>query len=117
MAKALEELPPEFSGQLDNVDIVVQDWPTREQLSDAGVRSRWGLLGLYQGVPHTERGTHYNLVPPDKITIFKRPIEEICSSPEEIESKVGEVLRHEIAHHFGISDERLEILESERDQP
>ena len=94
---------------------MVQDWPSRQQLAETGLRSRWQLLGLYEGVPHTARGICYNLVPPDKITIFQRPIEAICRSPQEVEIEVGKVLRHEIAHHFGISDERLEILESERD--
>jgi len=112
--RAVRALPWEFRRRLENIDVVVQEWPSREQLNQARLRSRWQLLGLYEGVPLTERGVHYNLVPPDKITIFQRPIETICVTPEEIEAEVGRVVRHEIAHHFGISDERLEVLESER---
>ncbi len=115
MARAIEALPWKFRRRLENIDVVVQDWPSREQLNQAGLRSRWQLLGLYEGVPLTERGIRYNLVPPDKITIFQGPIEAMCRTPEEMEAEVGRVVRHEIAHHFGLSDERLEALESERD--
>ena len=110
----MRALPKEFRRRLENMDIVVQDWPDREQLHAARLRNRWQLLGLYEGVPLTHRGSGYNLVPPDKISIFQKPIEAKCHSPEEIEAEVGEVVRHEIAHHFGISDERLEFLERER---
>ena len=108
---AIEALPSEFKLSLENVDVVVQDWPTRSQLARLRPRSRFGLLGLYEGVPQTARTTNYNLVPPDKITIFQKPIEAICRSENEIRLEIQRVIQHEIAHHFGISDKKLRLIE------
>ena len=113
---AVSELPDEFIAKLENVDVVVQDWPTTDQLRRARLRRGYMLLGLYEGVPRTVRGQSYGMVPPDKITIFQRPIEEKCKQGNiEIATEIGKVVRHEIAHHFGISDARLEQIEKERD--
>ena len=109
--KALQRLPEEFRDHLENVDVIIEDWPSPQQLASAGVRHRAGLLGLYEGVPVTERGQRYNLVLPDKITIFQKPVEAICHSPEEVELEVERVLRHEIGHHFGIGEGRLRMIE------
>ena len=114
VGRAIESLPPEFQGKLENVDIVVEEWPTGSQLRQARTRSRWQLLGLYQGVPQTRRGRGYGLVLPDKISIFQRAIEAQCHSGYEVEAKVGEVVRHEIAHHFGLDDETLLKIERRR---
>jgi len=111
---AIESLPLEFQRKLENVDIVVEEWPTAVQLRQAKTRRPWQLLGLYQGVPQTRRGRGYGLVLPDKISIFQRPIEAQCRSDHEIEAKIGEVVRHEIAHHFGLDDETLRKIERER---
>lgn len=111
VAKALEELPQEFAERLDNVVVLVEDRPTRAQLSKSQVEPGDTLLGLYEGVPLTERGHDYGMVLPDKITIFQKPIEASCKSDAEIVAAIREVVLHEIAHHFGISDERLEELE------
>ena len=104
-------MPDEFAEQLDNVAIVVEDRPTRAQLTKAEIESGHTLLGLYEGVPLTERSHDYGMVLPDKITIFQKPIEDSCTSADEIVQAVREVVLHEIAHHFGISDERLDELE------
>ena len=111
VARAIESLPEEFKDRLENVDVVVEDWPTQGQLRKVGLRGRQTLLGLYEGMPLTKRGSHYSLVPPDKITIFRRPIEAIYRREEEITAEIGRVVRHEIAHHFGIGDARLRELE------
>ena len=108
--KAVEELPGEFQQKLENVDIIVEDWPSDQQLKKTGLKHRLQLMGLYEGVPQTKRAISYNLVLPDKITIFKRPIEDRCSSYREIQIAIREVVLHEIAHHFGISDQRLKEL-------
>lgn len=100
---------------MSNVAIVVQDYPTPHQLARAGLKQPASLLGLYQGVPLTMRGTNYNLVLPDKITIFRKPIERMCHSDDEIVREVRRVVIHEIAHHFGISDAELERLERAKD--
>jgi predicted Zn-dependent protease with MMP-like domain len=110
VARAVEGLPEEFLTMLDNVDIVLEDRPTRTQIDET--ESGYTLLGLYEGVPRTERGTHYGLVPPDKITIFQEPIEGICYSDDEIITEINRVVKHEIAHHFGIDDARLDQLEN-----
>jgi len=107
VAEALAELPPEIQEWLDNVAVVVEDRPSLALLREMGVPPGQTLFGLYQGVPLTERTTGYNLVPPDKITIFREPIEAYSRSPEEVRELVKHVVVHELAHHFGIDDERL----------
>ena len=114
MARAIEDLPSEFRSKLENVDVVVQDWPTPRQLSRVKLSHPSQLLGLYQGVPQTKRGRGYGMVLPDKISIFQKPIEMQCRFDEEIETKIGEVVRHEIAHHFGIDEKTLRRIEGER---
>ena len=110
VARAIEDLPEEFQERLENIDVVVADLPTREQLQALGGRRGETLLGLYEGVPLTRRTHGYGFVIPDKVTIFQKPIESMCKNDAEIIAEVQRVVRHEIAHHFGISDDRLEEL-------
>ncbi|MFO8100731.1 MAG: metallopeptidase family protein [Dehalococcoidia bacterium] len=105
--QAVAGLPTYLKESMENVDIVVQDWPGRQQLKEVGIKRREDLFGLYEGVPRTKRGRGYNMVLPDKITIFQKPIEMRYHSEEEIIKRVQHTVRHEIAHHFGISDSRL----------
>lgn len=114
VAEAIESLPPEFLERLENIDVVVEDWPTPEQLASVGIRYRRHLLGLYEGIPLTNRGRRDNMVLPDKITIFQRPIEMAYRSDREIVTGIVETVRHEIAHYFGISDSRLGQLEQQK---
>jgi predicted Zn-dependent protease with MMP-like domain len=107
VAQAVDALPGEFRDKLDNVEVVVQDWPGQETMRLANVRSRAQLLGYYHGVPQTKRSHRYMLVLPDKISIYQRPIEMRCRTAEDVRRTIHHVLRHEIAHHFGIGDERL----------
>jgi predicted Zn-dependent protease with MMP-like domain len=109
--RAVETLPEEFIERLENIDVVVEDYPTREQLDSVGLRRGRDLLGLYEGVPLTRRSAHYGLVPPDKISIFQQPVEAKCRGDVEITAEIRRVVRHEIAHHFGIGDARLEEIE------
>lgn len=111
--RVVEGLPEEFHARLENVDVVVEDWPAQDDLASLGLRHGYELLGLYQGIPLTKRGGHYGLVPPDKITIFQRPIEAKCRDDAKIMAEIGRVVRHEIAHHFGIGDRRLKELEKD----
>ncbi|HSX57732.1 MAG TPA: metallopeptidase family protein [Candidatus Saccharimonadales bacterium] len=106
VVEAVEALPKFFKDKLDNVDLVVEAWPAPEF-----ARGRL-LLGLYQGVPLTSRGRGYNLAVPDKISIFQGPIMWVShGDPQAIKNVVTDTVKHEIAHHFGISDERLQELE------
>jgi predicted Zn-dependent protease with MMP-like domain len=114
VVKAIDNLPPEFQCKLENVDIVVEDWPTRGQLRKARHSHPSQLLGLYQGVPQTKRDRGYDLVLPDKITIFQKPIEAQCRFGDEIEATIEEVVRHEIAHHFGLDEKTLRKIENEK---
>jgi len=114
VARAIDSLPPEFQRKLENVDIVVENWPTRGQLRQVKHSHPTQLLGLYQGVPQTRRGRGYGLVLPDKISIFQRPIEAQCRFGDEIEAKIEEVVRHEIAHHFGLDEKTLRKIEGEK---
>ena len=111
--KAIDELPPEFRDRLENVDVVVEDWPSPAQLARNNIKSRFGLLGLYEGVPHINRGPGYGMVLPYKITIFRKPIEARCHSWQEVEEEVARVVRHDIAHHFGIDDHKLRMIENQ----
>ena len=114
VVRAIDNLPPEFQRELENVDIVVEDWPPPGQLRQAKQSHPTQLLGLYQGVPQTRRGRGYGLVLPDKISIFQKPIEAQCRFGDEIEGKIGEVVRHEIAHHFGLDEKTLRKIEGEK---
>ena len=114
VAKAVADLPDEFQERLDNVDIVVQDGPTSGQLADVGLKRGETLLGLYEGVPLTRRSRSYGMVPPDKITIFQNPIEARCRGETQVQREIQRVVKHEIAHHFGIGDARLRQLERRR---
>ncbi len=114
VARVIDNLPPEFQSKLENVDVVVEDWPTPRQLRQAKLSHPTQLLGLYQGVPQTKRGWGYGMVLPDKISIFQMPIEAQCRLGGEIEAKIEEVVRHEIAHHFGLDDKTLRKIEGEK---
>lgn len=107
VTQAVESLPQRFKESLENIDILVQDWPSPEQLENVGMTRRHDLYGLYEGIPLTRRGRGYNMVLPDKITIFQKPIEMRYRSDDSVKKKIQSTVRHEIAHYFGISDARL----------
>ena len=95
---ALDSLPPDLRAEMSNVEIVVEEEPPPGQR----------LLGLYQGVPLTRRGSYYSGALPDKITIFRGPLVRLYAhDPERLRKQMRRVVLHEVAHHFGISDERL----------
>jgi predicted Zn-dependent protease with MMP-like domain len=105
--EAIREIPPELLARVHNVDIVIERRPSRWDRQQAGIGPYETLLGLYHGVPLTARGEHYNLVPPDKISIYQEPIEALCATEDEVREQVRVTVLHELAHYFGISDERL----------
>jgi predicted Zn-dependent protease with MMP-like domain len=111
--KAIEGLPDEFLELMDNVDVVVEDYATAEQLDSEDIEDEALLLGLYEGIPQTCRGSYYGMVVPDKITIFQKAIESVAASDDEIERQIQKTVRHEIAHHFGSSEETLREIEGE----
>jgi predicted Zn-dependent protease with MMP-like domain len=107
VAEALESIPQQFHERLENVELVVEDFPSWNTMRLAKVRSKWNLLGFYHGVPLTERTSGYNLITPDKISIYRRPIEAQVNTTAELRALVHRVVRHEVAHYFGIDDDRL----------
>jgi predicted Zn-dependent protease with MMP-like domain len=102
--RALAELPPEFRERIRNLEIVIEDEPSPSQRPANGT-----LLGLYEGVPLTDRGAQEPYLP-DRICIFRGPVERMTASPRRQAEIVRDTVVHEIAHHFGISDERLHEL-------
>lgn len=110
VAEEWDSLPAQFRRRLDNVEIVVEDWPDPETVRRAGVRHRSQLLGFYHGVPLTRRTHDYGLVLPDKISIYRQPILMRCRTWDEVRALIRQVILHELAHYFGISDERLREL-------
>ena len=107
VSEALDTLPDEIVGWLDNVAIVVSERPTASQLESAGLGPRGLLFGLYVGLPKTVRGFTYGETVPDKILIFREPIERVCHTPEEVRAQVRRTVLHEIGHHFGMDEHDL----------
>jgi len=113
VAEALDSLPEEFLVRLENVEVVVEEWPSEDDLADAGMEGAdpAELLGLYHGIPLTDRGSWYAGVLPDRIVIYQRPLEQaVGEDPELVREEVRRTVIHEIAHFYGISDERLEEM-------
>ena len=103
--RALDGVPEELSELLDNVAILIEDWPDGSTPFSEGRT----LYGLYEGVPLTARGTNYSGALPDRITVFRGPLERDFP-PEDLEEQVRVTVVHEVAHHFGFDEERLEEL-------
>jgi predicted Zn-dependent protease with MMP-like domain len=109
--EALADIPDELWNAIDNVAVTVAEWPSSHQRAAVDLPPGELLLGLYEGVPLTARTGGYGLVPPDVITIFRGPILRVCPPDEAaIRNQVRRTVLHEIAHHFGISDDRLHQL-------
>lgn len=107
VAQAVESLPPKFLTRLENVDVLVEDEPTEEDLELAGVEPGNTLLGLYHGVPQSQRGPWYGNLLPDRIVIYQRPIEAVARNRREIRREIRITLMHEIGHHFGLAEDDL----------
>ncbi|NJN65272.1 MAG: metallopeptidase family protein [Chloroflexaceae bacterium] len=109
VAEVLDDLPPRFAAYLQNVEVIVEPRITRETCQRCGLRPGEVVYGLYEGVPMTRRGSGHAPLPAT-ITIFYEPLERHCASRAELRREVRRTVLHELAHHFGISDERLEEL-------
>jgi len=112
--EGIRAIPEKFLRKLDNVAIVIEDEPTPAQKKKLNIRSSLVLLGLYEGVPKAKRGANYNAVLPDKITIFKKTIEEEARGEEDLKEIVKNTVWHEIAHHFGMSEVQARQAEIKR---
>jgi len=106
---ALDEIPDALATELENVAVIVEDWPTPEQLARVGARGT--LLGLYEGVPLTARGPlSYSGVAPDRITIFQGPLSRRARDVHDLAAQVRVTVLHEVGHYFGMDDARLHEL-------
>ena len=106
VADALDDIPPALGAEMDNVVVVVEDWPDAGQLERLAPGST--LLGLYDGVPITQRGPlSYSGVAPDRITIFRGPLSQLARDDADLAAHVRVTVLHEVGHYFGMSDERL----------
>jgi predicted Zn-dependent protease with MMP-like domain len=107
-AEVYNDLPSVFGERIDNVHIVVEDYPTDEDTQKTH-SSKTTLLGLYQGIPLTHRGTWYGVQPttPDKISLYQKNIESVCHDDEEVAERIREVLLHELGHYFGMNEDEI----------
>lgn len=108
--RALRDIPPPFDEHVRQVDIIVKTRPGRDDLADAGLSPGESMYGFYRGVPLTLRDSGYNLVAPDVIDIYQEPLEEDFLNEDELVHEIRTTVLHEIAHFFGIDDDRLHEL-------
>ena len=107
--RAVGAIPDPYREALREVAIVVEDEPTREQLRENGLRPDESLYGLYEGVPRVEYAADW-VTSPNRITLFRLPLEEDFPDPRDLEAEVRMTVVHELAHHMGIDDDRLDEL-------
>jgi len=112
ITKAMDELPQEYIKGLNNVAIVMADEPTLYQQQKIQLDSEHMLLGLYEGIPLIKRGSGYNFVLPDKITLFKNPILLSSHSEAELFEQIKRTLWHEIAHYYGLDHDKIDQIQS-----
>jgi predicted Zn-dependent protease with MMP-like domain len=109
---AVASLPGELASQIANVEFSVEGRARMDDYTRTGVAPGSVLLGVYRGVPLTRRGAHYNMTLPDRIVLFRDPLQRLARDEADLERRVAHVVRHEIAHYFGISDERLREIDA-----
>ena len=109
--EALDGIPRRFRDAMKNVAVVVEDEPTQELLDDMDMDPGDTLFGLYHGTPLTQRGSSYGNVLPDRISIYRLPIEAACEDEEDVRQCIAETVIHEFGHYFGLSEEEIEEIE------
>jgi predicted Zn-dependent protease with MMP-like domain len=112
ITKAMNELPQKYIKGLQNVAIVMADNPTNEQIRKMRLNNGRILLGLYEGIPLTQRGSNYNFVLPDKITLFKNSILSVTHNDTELFEQIKRTLWHEIAHYYGLNHKRIDEIQN-----
>ncbi len=112
VAAAIEGLPEQFRERISNVEFAVEDSARPDDLARTGVPPGSELLGVYRGVPLPRRHAGYNMTLPDRIVIFQQPLQRLARDESDLRERVRHVVRHEIAHYFGISDERLREIDA-----
>jgi len=113
--QALEQLPREFLERMEDVDILVEDFPDQETLHSLGISSKWDLLGLYVGVPISERSFFSGTVLPGRIHLYRRPIIRSAAGKESLPKVIKDVIIHELGHHLGFDDSQLYSMTGQED--
>jgi len=108
--QALQQIPQEFLDRMENVDIMVEDFPDRETLHSMQIESKWDLLGLYVGVPLSEQSFFSAVIPPGRIYLYRRPIVRAAGGKKKVPNVVRDVIIHELGHHLGFDDDQLEAM-------
>ena len=111
VAEAIDQIPARFRREMKNIAVVVEDEPGTELLDEMEVEPPDSLYGLYQGTPLPERTWAYGNTLPDRVTLFKKIIEEDCETEDDVRDAIGETLIHEVGHYFGLSEEEIEEIE------
>lgn len=111
VSQAIDSIPDKYFEHIKNVAFVTEDEPTREQRQKLQLRNNQSLFGLYEGIPITKRSSGYNMVLPDKITVFKYPIQMMSNSLEELVAQVKKTVWHEVAHYYGLDHLQIHELE------
>ncbi len=111
ISRAMDEMPERYMRGLDNVVVTYADDPSIEQAAKLHLRGDSLLLGLYEGIPLTKRGAGYNLVLPDKITLFKNPLLTVTHDEDSLYRQVKHTLWHEIAHFYGLDHDQIHEIE------
>ena len=112
ITRAMDELPQKYIEGLDNVAIVYEDAPTEEQKIKMKIDRHHLLLGLYEGIPLTHRGNGYSFVLPDKITLFKHPIQAVSHDEASLFEQIKRTLWHEMAHYYGLNHAQMDALQT-----
>lgn len=112
VADSLDSIPDKYYQRIKNVAFVIEDQPSQEQRKKLKLACNQSLYGLYEGIPLTSRGNNYNLVLPDKITIFKLPILFHSATMDDLKALVDNTVWHEVAHYFGLDHSQIHKLEN-----
>ena len=110
VSDAIDSIPQKYFDKIQNIVFVVENNPSKEQLEKLRLNPGHSLFGLYEGIPLPARSSGYNLVLPDKITIFKNPIENFCKDLATLRKQIHKTVWHEVAHYFGLSHEDMDKL-------
>ena len=112
ISTAMDDLPQKYIKGLDNVAVVYADDPDENQRQKSELKPGSLLLGLYEGIPLTKRGSNYTFVLPDKITLFKNPILAVTNTPEQLYEQIKRTLWHEIAHYYGLNHDDIRRVQT-----
>ncbi|HEX5480034.1 MAG TPA: metallopeptidase family protein [Dehalococcoidia bacterium] len=112
VADAANNLPEAFRDQIANLEFSVEEWANRGDYARTSTPATAMLLGVYRGIPLTKRGGYYNMSLPDTIVVFRQPLQRIARDEADLRDRIRHVVVHEVAHYFGISDDRLREIDA-----